>query len=132
MSVTAKTGLGTTIVFGTSAFSAKIIDIGQIASVSRETIDASNMSTTLWIEKLVADLTDPGELQFDIEYLGSVDPPVTAVAETVTIDIRAQGTGYKVTGSGAITGFTPAVPHNDKMTASITVSWLGAVDFAAS
>lgn len=129
---TAKTGLGTTIVFGTSAFAAKIIDIGQVASVSRSTLDASNMASTSWMDKLLQELADPGELQFEIEYDGDVDPPVTGAAETVTIDIRGQGTGYKITGSGAMTGFTPGVPHQDKMTAQITVSWLGAVDFAAA
>lgn len=132
MAATAKTGLGTTITFGTSSFTAKIIDIGQLCSVSRGTIEASNMSTTDWVDKILEELTDPGELQFDIEYDGDVDPPVTAVAETVTIDIRATGTGYKLSGSGAMTGFTPAVPHRDKMTASITVAWLGALDFAAA
>lgn len=132
MAVTAKTGLGTTITFATSSFTAKIIDIGQICSVSRETIDASNMASSTWMEFLLADLADAGELTFDIEYDGNVDPPVNGASETVTIDIRAQGTGYKVSGAGGMTAFQAAVPHNDKMTGSCTVKWLGAIDFAAA
>lgn len=132
MATTAKTGLGTTITFGTSLFAGRIIDIGQAVGVSRGVIEASKMASDDWVDKLVQDLADPGELQYDIEYDGDVDPPVNAAAETITIDVRGAGTGFKVSGSGAMTGFTPAIPHNDKMTASITISWLGAVDFAAT
>lgn len=132
MAATAKTGLGTTITFAASAFSAKIIDIGQIFSLSRAVIEASNMSSTDWMEKIPADLAEGGELTFTIEYDGDVDIPINDAEEDITIDIRGQGTGFLVEGPGLITGASAAVPHNDKMTADITVTWTGAVDMAAT
>jgi len=132
MTVSAKTGLGTTITFPTSGFAAKIIDIGQLFNLSREVIEASKMESEDWVEKLLADLADAGECTFTVEYDGNLAIPINAAAETITIDVKGAGTGFLVRGSGAITGASAAVPHRDKMTADITVTWLGELELAAT
>jgi hypothetical protein len=132
MPATAKTGLGTTITFVTSSFTAKIIDIGNIFNVARGEIEASNMTSTDWMEYIPQDLADPGDLSFTIEYDGDVDPPVNAATEAINIDVAGGGTGYLVKGTGFVSGFTATAPHNDKMTADITVKWSGALDFAGT
>jgi len=130
MAITAKTGTGTTVTFS-GGFTCKIINVDPFA-IALESIDANNMSSVDWMQKLPADLADLGEMSMEIEYDPTAEPPIGTV-ETITIDPKALGTGKKIVGSGFISGYTASIPVNGKMTATITVTWDGtAFEIAAA
>lgn len=124
MSANAKVGTGTTITFGTSTgFTPKVLDM-QVFSMSREAINTSDFSTTAAHTFIPADLVDFGDLTLEIEWdaATSVTVPYGAAAETITITPKGGGS---VAFSGFITEYTPSIPMEDKMTASITIKVTG-------
>ena len=75
----AKDGVGTTITFGTSGFSARIIDAAG-PNQERGSIDATHMESEDYMEFVEAELVDGGSLDITIEY-------------AVAIQLWGQGTG---------------------------------------
>lgn len=110
-------GTGITIVFGTTGFTAQIVDVSG-PGLSRESIDVTHQETVDARAFTPADLFDGGELSFDIHFNPDTDPPVDEVAETITITWPAGATWAF---NGFMTGYEPAAPLDDKMTGSVTV-----------
>lgn len=120
----ASTGFGITIDFATSAFSAEIIDTTP-PEQTRESIQTSHTETANDAHTFIpADLSDPGELSFDINFDPDESPPINGATESITITF-ASGTTWAF--SGFMTGYTPAAPMDDRMTASVTVKVSGPI-----
>jgi hypothetical protein len=117
-------GHGTTITFGTSGFSANLIDVSG-PSVERGSIDTTHMATASALTFIPADLYDPGGVELTFEFNGADNPPIDAVAETITIDwAGASGTG-NWSGSGFMTNYKPGATIGERMTATATLKLTG-------
>ena len=122
-------GTGITLAFGTSAFACHLLDVG-LDGVSRNAIQTSHMGSTGYHTYIVSALTDGGSLSIDFAYDPNDDPPVGAVAETITITFPpSQGT---MTFTGFMTDFSFSAPFEDKMTASATIKVAGTITWPGS
>ena len=110
-------GTGITIAFGTSGFSAEILDVTP-PEATRESIDVSHQGTTTAKIFTPSDLYDPGGLTFDFHFNPDTDPPIDQAAETITITFPAGATWVF---DGFMTNYAPSAPFEGKMTGSATV-----------
>ncbi len=134
-------GTGTTIVFGTSGFTAQILDVNP-PNLSRESIPTSHMATAAPGAGVVGnktfmpgDLVDPGELTFDIHFNPDTLPPIHKVVETITITFplpAGMSTPATWAGQGFVTNYDPADPLEDKMTGALTVKMSGGITVVAA
>lgn len=118
---------GATVVFGTSGFSAEILSIG-LPSVSRGSIDTTNLATTNARTYQPVDLVDWGELELEMNFDADAEPPMDGAAETITITFPTPAGGIggaTIAGSGFFVGFTLTAPTEEKMTATATIKWTG-------
>lgn len=124
-------GTGTTVLFGTSSFSADVLNVSW-SGISRESINTSHMGTTNDHTFMPADLVDNGEISMEIAFIGTLSPPIitNGAAETITIDWAGGSTGHKWSASAFQTGFEINGPLEDKMTATLTLKVTGAVSIA--
>ncbi len=125
MVITALDGTGTTILFGTSGFSAKLISVDG-PSMERAAIDVTEMASTA-MEFLEASLSDVGSVDITFEFIGSDDPPIDAATETITIDWAGQGVGKTWAFSGFMTSYAPGAAIGERMQASATLKASGAL-----
>lgn len=117
-------GTGIVITFSTGFF-AEILDVSP-PGASRESIQTSHMGTTAAHTFTPADLVDWGEMTVEMGFLPSTAPPMTGVAESITITFPNSGAAVW-TFTGFMTGFEPSAPLEDRMTASATIKVTGAV-----
>ena len=120
----AELGTGTTITFSTG-FCAEILSISG-PGLSREMIDISHMGTTTAHAYMVADLYDAGELTVELQFVPGTAIPIAGAFETVTITFPDSGAST-LAFSGAMSGFEPSIPLEDKMTATATIKATGAI-----
>ncbi len=106
---------GITIVFGTSGFSAEIIDVTPIRA-TREAIDDTHQGTTNTRTSIPADLVDPGQVRFTIAYNPSTEPPMHAALEVVTIT-HPDGTTQVF--NGFMINYEAEEPLDQKLTGSV-------------
>lgn len=122
-------GTGATVTFATSSFVASYTNINW-AGISRPAIKTSHLGTTGYDTYVSGDLTDPGEVTFDIQWNPSTLPPVRGAAETVTVRAPV-ASGYAAADSYAatmfVTDFQFGIPHEDLMTGSITCKVSGTI-----
>lgn len=132
---------GITIVFGTSGFTAEVLDVAQ-SGVSRKSIDVSHMGTAAPgagkygnMPFIAGRLSDAGELTLDLHYNPDTLPPIDLVEEVVTLtfplfpgDISAA----KIVFTGFFTEYSTSMPLDDKMTVSATVKVNGSVTVTAA
>ena len=120
-----------TVVFGTSGFSANLMSISGDTH-QRDDVPTSHMGTTNAMTFVPADLYDGGEFQFVIQYDGTLSPPVSAAAELITIDWGGAGAGNTTTFQGylkQISGITAEL--NGLMTATLTIKVADEITLAA-
>ena len=94
-------GTGATVAFSTSAFSASYTNISW-SGISRESLASSHLGTTGYMTFVPPDLTDPGEVTFDIFFNPDAMPPVRGAVETLTVTAPIT-TGYMTGTSWAAT-----------------------------
>ena len=123
MAITARTGTGTELTFS-GGFAAKVINADPF-SQSLDAIDANNMASGPYMQKIPADLIDLGEASFEIEYEPDENPPALGDVQTLTINPKGLGAGSLIRGTGFFTNFAPKIATNEKMTASVTWTWDG-------
>ena len=129
-----RSGIGTTIAFATSAFTARVKGYTDL-SVERTTLDGTHMGTAASVaapftglhfkEMVPGDLATVGDLQLDIVF----DPdentvPIAADEEVITITfatVGAQTAGATWVFTGFVSKFDAAIPHDGLMTGSITL-----------
>ena len=116
----AKLGNGSTITFGTSAFTAEIISIDG-PDQSREAVESSHMATNNYHTFLPAGLVDGGSLEFEIAYDDSSgEPPITGATEVITVTY-GNGSTLSAVFDGFVTGFNPSAAIDERMTATVSV-----------
>ncbi len=118
-------GTGTTVVFGTSAFSANLLSLTG-PNEERVSVDATHMASTT-MEFIPGELVDGGDADLELEFDGAFAPPISGATETITIDYGGEGTGKKYTFSAFITAVSPTIPLEDRMTATVSLKVTGAV-----
>ena len=119
-------GLGTTITFPTSEFSANIIDVDG-PSMERGAIDVTHMGTTTAMTFIPAKIYDGGSVNITFEFNGGDDPPIDQAAEAIVIDwAGSNGTGQHAF-SGFMTNYKPGAKIGDRMTAEATLKCTGGV-----
>lgn len=134
-------GTGTTIAFGTSGFSAQVLDVSG-PGLARESIETSHMGTSgpgagqVGSKTFMpADLVDPGELSFEIHFNPDTVPPIHEAAETITVTFPIPAgltNGATWVATGFVTSYEPSSPLEDKMVASITVKLSGQITITAA
>lgn len=117
-------GTGTSISFSTGFF-AEILDVTP-PGASRESVQSSHMGTTAAHTFLPTDLVDWGELVVEMAFAPGTTPPITSVSEQIVITFP-DSAASTWTFNGFMTGFEPAVPLEDRMTATATIKITGAV-----
>jgi hypothetical protein len=121
-------GTGFTIVFGTSAFTAELLEITPPPQ-SRESFDTSHQGTTTARTKTPGTLVDNGELLINFHFNPDTEPPIDAAAETITITFPSTATWAF---SGFMTNYAPEGTFENKMVASATVVVSGDIAVTAA
>lgn len=122
----ARNGTGITIGFGTSNFTAEIMSVNG-SGITRPSIDTSHHGST---ERtfIPGDLVDNGTVDVEINFDPDEQPPIDEAPETVTITFpTALDNGATLVGSAFVTDWEWGGPLEDKLTASFTLKWAGAV-----
>jgi len=119
-------GTGITIAFGTSSFTAEILDVNPV-DASRGSVNVSHQGTTTAHVFTPTDLIDWGDLSFTMQFDADDEPPLDQAAETITITfpVKSLATGATIAGTGFMTGFSVTAALEDKMTAEATIKWSG-------
>ncbi len=126
----ADTGTGTTITFGTSAWTGSVISIGGTTQ-SREALEDTHLGTSGEKTFVFNDLIDAGdfELEFYWDQSASVFPPISAVAEVITVSFplkSGEATNAVLTGSGGVIEATgPDASNGELMVGSMSIKWDG-------
>lgn len=124
----ADTGNTATISFGTSGFTANVHVIGGM-DFTRPSIPTSHLGTTNFESVIPGDLIELGEFENEFEFDPDEQPPISAVAETITITFpvpTGMSNGATLAGSGFLTKWTtPEVRNNTLMVARYTVKFDG-------
>lgn len=114
---------GFTIAFGTSGFTAQILDVTPPGS-ERESIETSHQGTVTWKTFLPADLVNNGELEFTGHHNPDTDPPIDGATEQVTLTFPSDATWVF---QGFMTGYKPSWPFEDKGVFTATIKVTGAI-----
>ena len=133
---------GTTITFGTSSFSANIIDVIDWGGIERAVIETTHFGSTQPSSArqiggrtfIPGKLADPGELTLKIQYDPTLDIPLgsTDTAETVTITAPSGMASNTISGSGFMRSARIGLPLEGLATATVVVKWTGIVSTPAS
>jgi hypothetical protein len=129
-----RSGIGTSITFGTSGFTARVKGYTDL-SVEREILDGTHMGTAAsatapfaglhFREKCPGDLATAGDLQLDIIFDPDAnDLPIAGAEELITIQFTPKGgdsTGPVWSFNGFVSKFGASIPHDGLMTGDITV-----------
>ena len=119
-------GIGTTVTFGTSGFSADILSIDG-PNQSRAFADTTHMGTTGQRTKIPFDLVDTGNMSMEVQFDGGLVLPIAEVAETITIDYGGTGVGFKYSFTGFCTEASITTSVEDIMTATLSIEITGAI-----
>jgi hypothetical protein len=85
--------MGTTVTFGTSAFTLSKTEVST-SGESRESVETTHLGTTGYRTFIPSDLVDGGEMTIRGQFVGDETPPISTAAETATIDWSGQGSGF--------------------------------------
>ncbi len=124
-------GTGTTITFGTTAYSANLLSIDG-PGITRESVPTSHMGTTTAHTFIPADLYDGGSFDITFEFNGSDNPPFSSALEAITVDWGGAGAGKRWKFDAFMTDFSPAAAIDERMESSATMKVTGAVSVAQS
>lgn len=120
-------GSGASIAFGTSTFVANVTSINH-DDISRVIHDVSHLGTTGNRRKKPGKLVDQAGLTLAMQFDANVRPPITAVAETITISIPHDTYAVNATlvGKGFIDSWSFGdVAEGNIMTGEFHVTWTG-------
>lgn len=122
----ADTGFGITIAFE-SGFLAEIIDTTP-PEMTRDEIETTHTATTDGKKTFImSDLIDYGELQVELNFDETAEPPIDQPFSPCVITF---GSGTTWSFSGALKGYAPAAPIDDRMTATATIKVSGGITIA--
>ena len=128
---TAVDGFGTTVVFATSGFTANLLSVDG-PGVERAAINSSHMATaSSYMTYIPAKLSDGGSVDIEFEFNGADAPPITAAAETITIDWAGDTGDGEYSFTGFMTNYSPSASVGERMTATATLKVSGVVSYTA-
>lgn len=125
---------GTTIVFTTSSFAAKIISATQ-KDMKRKSISTTNFSSIVAESFIPGKLYDPGTLEMDFIFEPDVQPPIAGVAETCTVTFpvpTGKASGASMAGSCFNESWQWSGQVEDKYMAKASFKFSGALTWVAS
>ena len=120
-------GTGITIGFGTSGFTAEILDVNW-PSITRETVDVTHQGTTGARIHSPTDLYDGGEFSFDLHFNPDTTPPTETPQEEITITGPSLAT-WVFNAHGI--GYSPTTPLEGKMMCTATFKVSGEINITA-
>lgn len=126
------TGLGTTITFEDSQFTADVVGLNA-SDVERKSIDDTKLSSTTNRTNIPGKLIDPGDMTMEWQFKPGEVPPIGADPELITINFpipKGMSTGAKLSGTGYINKWSwdGVDAADDKlMSATATVKWDGKI-----
>lgn len=138
-------GTGTTLVFGTSAYTSNLLHLDW-SGVKRKALDSAHMGTTIVASPnttttgfgsmtfIPSSLSDPGSLKFKIQFNPDKIPIIDTASETITVTFPkgTNTTGAKWVGTGFVTDFEMTDGLEAIMEATVTVKLSGNVSFTAA
>lgn len=130
----AMSGIGTTITFATSAFTAKVKGYSDLG-VERPVLDATHMGSAvsatapfaglIFQEKCPGDLGMVKELKLDVIFNPDDNTvPIAAAEEVITLQFLAKGgdaTGPQWIFTGFVSDFNASIPHDGLVTGTMTL-----------
>jgi hypothetical protein len=132
---------GTTIVFGTTSWTADLQSIG-LDGVERDAIDTSHINTAAAganafgnAPYIPSGIVDGGALSIGCSYDPDTLPPIGAVEETITITFPKQpddASAASISFTGFVTGFSFTGEKKGYFTASLTVKVSGSITITAA
>ena len=133
------TPTGTTITFGTTGFTANLINVISWTGVSRPAIDTTHFGSTQASTRQIGGRTftpgkliDPGTLEIEIQYDPTAEIPIRRDAETITIQPPSSQSSSSINGTGFVQSMSVGEPLDGLPTAQISVKWSGLVSTPAS
>ena len=119
---------GCTVTAGTSSWTSELLDLS-FSGISRGAIDTSHQGTTSAQTHEPTGLYDPGSMTMSVHFDPTQPLPVGLVPETWTITFPdTQGWDF----SGFCIDYNWTAPHEDKMTAELTIKVSGLIDIDSS
>jgi hypothetical protein len=119
-------GTGTTVTFGTSGFSAAIMDANW-SGITRGSVQTSHMGTTNDHTFIPTNLVDNGTVELTIQFNGSESPPIITNGATETVTIDWAGSGNTWAASCFQTDFSITATNEDLVTGDLTLKVTGAI-----
>ena len=119
-------GTGTTVTFGTSAFSADILNVDW-SGITRESVNTSHMGTTSDHTFMPTDLVDNGTIVMEIAHIATLSPPIITNGPAETVTVRWAGHATAWAASAFQTEYSIGAPLEDKMTGTLTLKVTGAI-----
>lgn len=117
-------GTGAAITFD-SSYLGKILNI-EWGGISRPAIKITSFGDT--IDQFVAgDLYDPGELVVDVLCDPTQLPAISGGEEAITLDFGGGASTAHWDAQGFLTSFTTTLPLEDKIVATATIKFTGAI-----
>lgn len=128
----AQIGHGASITFS-SGFCAQILSVSW-SGISRTAVDTSHFGLTDGTEFgsmtfIPGGQQDPGELQVELNFNPDTDVPIDAPAENITVTWKSGATWVC---SGFMTNFEITAPNDDRVTATATIKFSGAINITAA
>ncbi|MDQ0349737.1 hypothetical protein J2S76_004188 [Ancylobacter vacuolatus] len=103
-------------------------------SFAVDAIDVTHMQSPSGTREFIPGLVDPGECSIEMNFMpGSAGEAI--ILSVLRMKVKARATfpdGESVTFDAIITGYSPAVPMDEKMTATLTVKVSGVVEHGAA
>lgn len=115
---------------GTFTAIAEVFDITP-PNETTDVIDTTHMGSPGGVREYILGLTDPGEASFEMNFV----PGSASEALILTTKAERKAKNFRIvfpnaatwTFAGLLTGYEPAMPNDDKMTATVTIKVTGAV-----
>lgn len=137
MSASLDTGAGATITFGTSGFSAELIDVIGLGGISRGSVDTTHFGTTQPGSGAIGGMTfipeafvDPGTMTLEFHLNPDDLPPVNGPLEQITMLFKPSGgdsTGASWVFNGFVTDLDYSINLKSKMTGTMTLKISGLI-----
>lgn len=120
---------GATIALGTSSWTAGVLGIS-VDGQERAVKSVTNLSTTGYMQFKPGSLVNPGTLPVRFQFDPDTPPPITAVAETITLTFPTPAggiSGATLIGTGFIASWSADGNGGDEeeMTGELTIQWDG-------
>lgn len=121
-----KEGIGTTVTFGTTSFSANLVSVSWDGAFGREDLETSYMGTTTARTFIPSTLYDAGNASLTFQFGSGVSPSTLggAAAETITINFGGEN---DLSASGYCNSVSFAADIDEIMEATFDIKFSGAI-----